>query len=66
MEWQIFHKYLHESKFFIKTIIDRLSGTQMDSIKEKNFKKSHDTVTLNDNLMLYKPMVVSESGLISY
>ena len=38
----------------------------MDSINEKNFKKSHDTVTLNDNLMLYKPMVVSESGLISY
>ena len=43
---QVFRKYFRKNEFFSETILDRLSGTQMGSIHEKNAKKSRDTATL--------------------
>ena len=49
----VFCEYLRENEFFSETILSCFSATQMGSINEiKNDKKTHDTATLNDVLVM--------------
>ena len=62
---------LRKNEFFIKTILDSLSGTQMGSIPEKlNCKKSRDTASLSppmpctSKIFMFSYRLISEEGTL--